>query len=84
MEEGFTHQTGLVKMGTDSNYNFTISQKVKTFPLHGKIVGSIPTSQICAQHMLYSSNRLGSIPLKDKIWVRVPYRVPAALIRAII
>ena len=54
MEMGFTHQTGLVKMGTDSNHNFTISQKVKTFPQNGKIVGSIPTSQyMCPEYALF-------------------------------
>ena len=53
------------------------SQKDKTFPLNGKYAGSIPAS--VKRRALVCSillTGIGSSPLKAKIWVRAPYRVP--------
>ena len=51
-------------------------KRLRHFPSTEKLSVRFRYYGIGAQFMLCSSNRSGSIPLKDKIWVRAPYRVP--------
>ena len=44
MEEGMRHQTAHI-IGHTQQLFFAISLKDKTFPFHGKIIGSIPILQ---------------------------------------